>query len=172
MKDAEFNLNLDELFTQLAEITQNSEINPQAYLYLLLLWGYFEVSVEDGSQGDSSGSGSAILSRPNIIQIEQGYQIFDYGTHLKTAAGKYYGSYTTGRLLITVRAIIKLLSERGAKKLQFDGLDAAKRFAWLECEKYKIKVTNFTPDNKTQILHNRLPRLDSLRSSIPYTSSK
>lgn len=166
--EIDFNLNLDELFAQLAEITQSPEINQQAYLYLLLLWDYFEVSV-DGNQGD--GSGSATLSRPNIIQIEQAYQIFDYGTHLKTAAGKYYGSYTTGRLLVTVREMIKILSERGAKKLQFAGLDAAKRFASFECEKYKIKVTNFTPDNKTQLLQDRLPRLDSLRNSV-YTASK
>ena len=41
-----------------------------------------------------------------------------------------------------------------------------------ELEKYKIKVTNFTPDNKTQILRDRLPRLDSLRTSITYTASK
>lgn len=168
--DAEFNLNLDELFAQLAEITQNSDINQQAYLYLLLLWGYFEVTIQDGSDGDSSGS--TMLSKPNIIQVEQGYQIFDYGTHLKTSAGKHYGSYTTGRLLVTVREMIKLLSERGAKKLQFSGLDAAKRLASLECEKYKIKVTNFTPDNKTQILRDRLPRLDILRTSIAFTASK
>lgn len=167
--DVEFNLNLDELFAQLAEITQNSDINQQAYLYLLLLWGYFEVSIQDGTEEDSSGS--SILSKPNIIQIEQAYQIFDYGTHLKTAAGQYYGSYATGRLLATVREMIKLLSERGAKKLQFAGLDAAKRFALLECEKYKIKVINFMPDNKTQILRDRLPRLDSLRNSVPYTAS-
>lgn len=168
--DVEFNLNLDELFAQLAEITQSSDINQQAYLYLLLLWGYFEVSMQDGTEGDASGSIS--LSKPNVIQIAQGYKIFDYGSHLKTAAGKFYGSYTTGRLLVTVREMIKLLSERGAKKLQFSGLDAAKRFASLECEKYKIKVTNFTPDNKTQILRDRLPRLDSLRTSIAYTASK
>lgn len=167
--DVEFNLNLDELFAQLAEITQNSDIN-QGYLYLLLLWGYFEVSVDDGSQGDASAS--TALSRPKIIQIEQAYQIFDYGTHLKTASGKFYGSYTTGRLLTTVREMIKLMSERGAKKLQFVGLDAAKRFASLECEKYKIKATNFTPDSKTKILRDRLPRLNRLRDSVPHTASK
>lgn len=164
--DAEFNLNLDELFAQLATITQNYDINPQAYLYLLLLWGYFEVSMQDGTE-EIEGSGTTIAAiRPNIIQVEQGYQIFDYGTHLKTAAGKYYGSYATGRLLTTVREMIKILSARGAKKLQFAGLDAAKRLASLECEKYKIKVTNFTPDNKTQILRDRLPRLDSLRHTM------
>jgi hypothetical protein len=162
--DAEFNLNLDELFAQLAEITQSPNLNQQAYLYLLLLWGYFEVSVDDGSQGDASGS--TTLSKPNIIQMEHTYQIFDYGTYLKTAAGKYYGSYATGRLLVTVREMIKLLSERGAKKIQFSGLDAAKRFASLECEKYKIKVSNFTPDNKTLVLRDRLPRLDSLRHTM------
>ncbi|MEN9450769.1 MAG: hypothetical protein RJA83_1387 [Pseudomonadota bacterium] len=168
--DVEFNLDLDELFAQLAEITQSSDINQQAYQYLLLLWGYFEVAVQDGSEGDTSGS--TTLTKPKIIQVDQGYQIFDYRTHLKTAAGKYYGSYATGRLLTTVRGMIKLLSERGAKKLQFAGLDAAKRFASLECEKYKIKVTNFTPDNKTQVLRDRLPRLDSLRNSVPYIPSK
>jgi hypothetical protein len=162
--DAEFNLNLEELFAQLAEITQNSDINQQAYLYLLLLWGYFEVSLDDESQGDASGS--IALSKPKIIQIEQAYQIFDYGTHLKTASGKYFGSYATGRLLVTVREMIKLLNERGAKKLQFAGLDAAKRLAWLECEKYKIKVSNFSPDNKTLVLRDRLPRLDSLRHTM------
>ncbi|WP_342147759.1 hypothetical protein [Rickettsiella endosymbiont of Aleochara curtula] len=169
--DAEFNLNLDELFAQLAEITQSSDINQQAYLYLLLLWAYFEVSMDEGNEGGDA-SGRIACSKPHIIQIEQAYQIFDYGTHLKTSAGKNYGSYSTGRLLVTVREMIKLMSERGAKKLKFAGLDAAQRFASLECEKYKIKVTNFTPDNKTQILHDRLPRLDSLRTSIAYTASK
>lgn len=166
--DAEFNLNLEELFAQLAEITQNSDINQQAYLYLLLLWSYFEVSINGTEE---SGTGGSILSKPSIIQIEQGYQIFDYGTQLKTTAGIHYGSYSTGRLLVTVREMIKLMSERGAKKLQFAGIDIARRFAWIECEKYKIKVTNFTPDNKTQILRDRLPRLDSLRNSVEYTVS-
>ena len=168
--DVEFNLNLDELFAQLAEITQNSDINQQAYLYLLLLWGYFEVSIQDGTEGE--GSETTTFIKPTIIQVEQGYQIFDYGSHLKTSAGKYYGSYTTGRLLVTVREMIRLLSERGAKKIQFTGLDAAKRFAWLECEKFKIKVINFTPDSQTLILRDRLPRLDSLRNSVTYTASK
>lgn len=169
--DVGFNLDLDKLFAQLAEITtQSPEINQQAYLYLLLLWNYFEVSVQDGSKGDASGS--ITLPEPNIIQIEQGYQIFDYGSHLKTAAGKYYGSYSTGRLLITVREMIKLLSERGAKKVQFAGLDAAKRFASLECEKHKIIVTNFIRDDKTQLLGDRLARLDSLRNSVYGTASK
>lgn len=166
--DAEFNLNLEELFAQLAEITQNSDINQEAYLYLLLLWSYFEVSI---SGTEEVASGGSILSKTSVIQIEQGYQIFDDGTQLKTAAGIHYGSYSTGRLLVTVREMIKLMGERGAKKLQFAGLDIAKRFAWLECEKYKIKVTNFTPDNKTQILRDRLPRLDSLRNSVSYTVS-
>lgn len=166
--DAEFNLNLEELFAQLAEITQSSDINQQAYLYLLLLWSYFEVSINGTEE---SGTGGSILSKPSIIPIEQGYQIFDYGTQLKTAAGVHYGSYSTGRLLVTVREMVKLMSERGAKKLQFAGLDIARRFAWIECEKYKIKVTNFTPDNKTQILLDRLPRLDSLRNSVEYTVS-
>jgi hypothetical protein len=161
--DVEFNLNLDELFAQLAEITQNSDINQQAYLYLLLLWGYFEVSMQDGTEGGEGSGTTTIFLKPTIIQVEHGYQIFDYGSHLKTSAGKHYGSYTTGRLLITVREMIRLLSERGAKKIQFTGLDAAKRLAWIECEKYKIKVINFTPDNQTLILRDRLPRLDSLR---------
>ncbi len=166
--DTEFNLDLDKLFAQLAEITQTSEVNQQSYLYLLLLWGYFEVSMQDGNEGNASGTIASI--KPKIIQVEQGYQIFDYGTYLKTAAGKYYGSYTTGRLLITVREMIKILSERGAKKIEFSGLDAAKRLAWLECEKYKIKVGNFTPDNQTIILRDRLPRLDSLRHNVLYIS--
>lgn len=165
--DDEFNLN--ELFAQLAEITQSSEINDQAYSYLLLLWAYFEVSIVDGTDGVGALGTTAV--HPTIIQVQQGFQIFDYGTHLKTAAGKYYGSYTTGRLLNTVREMINLLSERGAKRLQFVGLDAAKRLASLECEKYKIKVVNFTPDNKTQLLRDRLPRLDSLRNTV-YTASK
>lgn len=162
-------LNLNELFAQLAEITQSTEINQQAYLYLLLLWAYFEVSIVDGTDG-AGASGTTSLP-PTILQVQQGFQIFDYGTHLKTAAGKYYGSYTTGRLLNTVREMINLLSERGAKRLQFVGVEAAKRFASLECEKYKIKVVNFTPDNKTQLLRDRLPRLDSLRNTV-YTASK
>jgi hypothetical protein len=164
MKDEKFDLNLEALFSQLAEITQNSDLNQQEYLFLLLLWGYFEVSLSKTEAGDVSGTSTSI--KPNIIQVEQGYPIFDYGSHLKTAAGKNYGSYTTGRLLITVREMIKLLSDRGAKQLQFDGLIAAKRFACLECEKYKIKVANFIPDNQTLILRDRLPRLDSLRHNI------
>lgn len=164
MKDEKFDLNLEALFAQLAEITQNSDINQQAYLFLLLLWDYFEVSLPETEAGDASGTTTSI--KPNIIQVEQGYPIFDYGSHLKTAAGKNYGSYTIGRLLITVREMIRLLSERGAKQLQFDGLIAAKRFAWLECEQCKIKVTNFIPDNQTLILRDRLPRLDSLRFNV------
>lgn len=166
-EDVGFDLNLDELFAQLAEMTQSSEINQPAYLYLLLLWSYFEVSiVDDDTAEEGTASGTTTFMPPRILQIEQGFQIFDYGTHLKTAVGKYYGSYTTGRLLNTVREMVKLLSERGAKKLKFVGLEAAKRFACLECEKYKIKVTNFTPDNKTQLLRDRLPRLDSLRNNV------
>ncbi len=68
--------------------------------------------------------------------------------------------------------MIKVLNERGAKKLQFSGLDAAKRFASLECEQYKIKVINFMPDNKTQMLSDRLSRLDNIRNSVPFTASK
>ncbi|MEN9916515.1 MAG: hypothetical protein RLY40_447 [Pseudomonadota bacterium] len=170
-EDVGLDLNLDELFAQLAELTQSSEINQQAYLYLLQLWAYFEVAMVDGT--DESGSSGIVtpFTHPTILELPHGFQIFDYSTHLKTAAGKYYGSYTTGRLLNTVREMIKLLSERGAKRVQLLGLDAAKRFASLECEKYKIKVVNFTPDNKTQLLRDRLPRLDSLRNSV-YTVGK
>lgn len=156
MKDEKFDLNLEALFAQLAEITQNSDINPQPYLFLLLLWGYFEVSV----------SKTIASIKPNIIQFEQGYPIFDYGSHLKTSAVKNYGSYTTGRLLITAREMVKLLTDRGAKELRFDGLIAAKRVAWLECEKCKIKVVNFIPDNQTLTLRDRLSRLDNLRHNI------
>lgn len=170
MKDdkLELNLNLDELFAQLAEITGNPAIAEQAYLFLLLLWSYFEVAM---LQEDGTGVNTT-LSKPKIIQVEQGYQIFDYGTHLKTSAGKYYGSYSTGRLLVTVNAMIKLLVERGAQQIQFNGSAAAKRCAWLECEKYKIKVINFKPDSQIHTLRDRLSRLDSLRKSDAYTASK
>lgn len=164
MKDENFDLNLEALFAELAEITQNSDINQQSYLFLLLLWSYFEVSMSETDSGTTFKTATSVNA--NIIRVEQGYSIFDYGSHLKTSAGKNYGSYTTGRLLNTVQEMIRLLSERGAKQLQFDGLIAAKRFAWLECEKYKIKVTNFIPDNQTLILRDRLPRLDSLRHNI------
>lgn len=150
---------LEALFSQLTESTQTKEVNQETYLYLLLLWSYFEISMPETGNNTSKTT----LMMPNIIQIDHAYPIFDYGSYLKASAGKYYGSATTGRLLITVREMIRLLSERGAKKLEYDGPTAAKRFAWLECEKYNIKSTNFIPDNQTLLLRNRLSRLDNFR---------
>jgi hypothetical protein len=170
-----FDFNIDELLSQLAELTDSSFDSHQAHLFLLLLWAYFEISIVEEDEGTHGGEGDAYIkypNEPNIIQVEKGYQVFDYGSHLKTSAGKYYGSYSTGRLLTTVKAMINLLIARGAKKIQFGGLAVAQRFAWLECEANKVKVTNFTPDNKAQRLSDRLSRLDSLRNSVAYTATK
>lgn len=174
-ENKEFHLNVDELFSQIAEL-MDSSISPlnsqQAYLFLLLLWGYFEVSIVEGTGEDGSGTGTTARAIPNIIQLEKTYQIFDYGSHLKTSPGKYYGSYTTGRLLTTVKAMIALLIKRGAKQLQFDGSAVAKRFAWVECEKNKVKANHYKPDIKAKMLQDRLSRLDSLRSNVYSYSAK
>ena len=157
-ENEKFNLNIDQLFSQIAELVDSPINSEQAYLFLLLLWGYFEVSIletHEGSNGEG-GSGTTTLTVPNIIQIEKAYQIFDYGSHLKTSPGKYYGSYTTGRLLTTVKAMIDLLIKRGAKQVRFNGLAAAKRCAWIECEKSNIQAINFTPDNKGKLLQSQL----------------
>lgn len=174
-EDDRFDLNIDELFNQLAELMDSPINSEQAYFLLLLLWGYFEVFVVEDDEESHGGEGGSYKkypnSSPNIIQVEKGYQIFDYGSLLKTSSGKFYGSYTTGRLLTTVKSMIDLLIKRGAKQVNFNGLAAAKRFAWIECEKFKIKVNNFTPDNQTLTLRDRLPRLDSLRNSFTYTTN-
>jgi hypothetical protein len=170
-----FDLNLDELFVQLSQLTDTPTTSQQAYLFLLHLWGYFEVSMQEVQENNNSEAGSnpiATPSTPNLIQIENAYIVHDYGSYLRTSAGEYYASYATGRLLNTVKAMLHLLIQRGAKQLQFDGLAAAKHMAWIECEKYQIKVSNFKADNKTQLLQNRLSRLDSLRDSVYSYSSK
>lgn len=171
----EFDLNLDELFVQLSKLSDIPSTSQQAYLFLLLLWGYFEVSMLETRENKKHQEGSSLTvtrSAPNLIQIENGYLVHDYGSYLKTSAGAYYASYTTGRLLNTVKAMLHLLIQRGAKQLQFDGLAVAKRMAWIECEKYKIKVSNFTADSKTKILQDRLSRLAYLRESVYSYSSK
>lgn len=171
--DFEFDLNLEHLFAQLSQLTDTPSTAQQAYLYLLLLWGYFEVSMPETQENNNSKAGSNPLttrSAAKLIQIENGYLVHDYGSYLKTSAGEYYASYTTGRLLNTVKAMLHLLIQRGAKQLQFDGLAVAKRMAWIECEKYQIKVSNFQADDKTQLLQDRLSRLDHLRERV-YTYS-
>ena len=50
-ENKEFHLNVDELFSQIAELMDGpiSSLNSQqAYLFLLLVWGYFEVSIVEG----------------------------------------------------------------------------------------------------------------------------
>lgn len=156
----EFDLNLDKLFAQLADLPGSTAVNHQACLFLLLLWGYFEISlvkVQQAAEGEPGGTGTAILVTPTVIDLKQAYQIFDYGSSLKTSPGKHYGSYTTGRLLTTVKAMIDLLIKRGAKQVQFNGLAAAKRFAWMECEKHNISVVNFKPDVREKVVQlNRM----------------
>lgn len=157
----EFNLNLNELFDQLAGFIETPLDSRLAYQFLLLLWNYFEISMleeDNESDGGEGGSYKKYPNRPNIIQVEKGYQIFDYGTLLKTSSGKFYGSYTTGRLLTTVNAMIELLVQRGAKRVKIDGLAAAKRFAWIQCENKAIDVINFQPDTKEKTLRSQLQR--------------
>lgn len=171
-------INVDELLSQIAELLGDrggavSSVNAQqAYLFLLLIWGYFEVSIVETKQGTTGEGGETTLAIPKIIQIEKAYQIFDYGSYLKTSPGKYYGSYTTGPLLITVKAMIELLVNRGAKSVKIDGLAAAKRFASIECEKNNIKIADYKPDIEAQRLKDRLPRLDNLRTQIYPHSAK
>jgi hypothetical protein len=150
-----FNLNIDELLSQIAGLIDNPINSEQAHLFLLLLWGYFEVSIVETHE-DSDGGKSGLLTPPDIIQVEKGYPIFDYGMLLKTSPGKLYGSYATGRLLTTVSSMIDLLVQRGAKRVKIDGLAAAKRFGWVECENKAIKVINFKPDPKEKVLRFRL----------------
>ncbi|MFZ0219718.1 MAG: hypothetical protein WAL30_05895 [Candidatus Aquirickettsiella sp.] len=162
-ENSEFNLNLNELFEQLAEFIETPLNSHQAYQFLLLLWNYFEVAIieeDKESEGGESGAHRKYPTRPNIIQVEKGYQIFDYGSRLKTSSGKFYGSYTTGRLLTTVSSMINILIQRGAKQVKIDGLAAAKRFAWLQCEKNAIAVINFKPDLKEKTLQSQLNRLN------------
>lgn len=150
-----FNLNIDELLSQLAGLIDKPINSEQAHLFLLLLWGYFEVSIVETHE-DNGGEGGVSLARPNIIQVEKGYPIFDYGVLLKTSPGKLYGSYTTGRLLTTVSAMIDRLVQRGTKQVKIDGLAAAKRFGWIECESKAIQVLNFKLDHKEKILRLQL----------------
>ncbi len=161
--NVEFELNLDGLFAQLSQLTDRPANSQQAYLFLLRLWGYFEVSMMlETQENKKSKNGSNLTttrSTPNLIQIENGYLVHDYGSYLKASAGEYYPSYATGRLLNTVKAMVHLLIQRGAECLQFDGLAAAKRMAWIECKKCKIKVSNFKADTKTHVLQDRLSRL-------------
>lgn len=171
----EFDLNLDELLVQLSQLTDTPTTSQQAYLFLLLLWGYFEVSMPEAQENNNSESGSnpiATRSTANLIQIENGYLVHDYGSYLRTSTGAYYASYTTGRLLTTVKAMLHLLRQRGAKQLQFHGLAAAQRMAWIECEKYQIKVSNLQVDSKTQLLKDRLSRLEYFRACVASFPSK
>ncbi|MES2998769.1 MAG: hypothetical protein V4700_05570 [Pseudomonadota bacterium] len=161
-----FNINLDELFSQLSEILVDPTFsNKSAYSFLLLLWGYFEIAVLDDSTEGEGGTTATGLTALNIIQVENGYEVSDYGSSLKTSPGKYYGSYVTGRLLTTVRAMVDLLIKRGAKRVRFSGLPAAERAAWLECKKYHLN-TPFEPDEKAELLHDRLKELDRFREVV------
>lgn len=147
------NLNVDELLSQIVGLVDTPINSEQAYLFLLLLWSYFEVSIVKTK--DPKQARTARI-HPNIIQVEKGYPIFDYGTLLKTSSGKFYGSYTTSRLLTTVSFIIELLIQRGAKQIKMDGLAAAKRFAWIQCENNAINIINFKPDRKEKMLRFKL----------------
>jgi hypothetical protein len=150
-----FNLNLDELLSQIAGLVDNPLGSEQARLFLNLLWSYFEVSVVE-HEDNEGGENGTILTRPDIIQVDKGYPIFDYGRLLKTSPGEFYGSYTTGRLLTTVNVMINLLDQRGAKRVKMNGLTAAKRFAWTECENKAIRVINFKLDPREKVLRFQL----------------
>ncbi len=167
--DSVFNLNLDGLFSQLSEILVNPTFSNSACSFLLLLWGHFEIAIDESDEGDRATS--TRLTTPNIIQVDKGYEIFDYDTLLKTSPGKHYGSYATGRLLTTVKAMIDLLIKRDAKRVRFSGLPAAERVAWLECKKYNIDV-HFEADAKTKLLQGRLSELDRFREVVYSLSAK
>ena len=168
--DLAFNINLDELFSQLSEVLVNPGFSKSAYSFLLL-WGYFEITLIDDSSEEGDGITSKGLTDPTIIQVDKGYEIFDYGNYLRTSPGKYYGSYVTGRLLTTVKVMINLLIERGAKHVHFSGLPSAERVAWLECRKYNIN-TSFKPDAKAQLLRSRINELDRFREVVYSLSAK
>ncbi|MDQ8039614.1 MAG: hypothetical protein REH83_04330 [Rickettsiella sp.] len=168
-----FDVNLDELFSQLSEILVNPAFSKSALSFLLLLWGYFEITVLDAFEegGEGTTTRSTVATAPNIIQIENAYDIFDQGIVLKTSPGKYYGNYSTGRLLTTVKAMVNLLIKRGAKQVSFSGLPAAERTAWLECKKHNIN-TQFEPDKKSQLLQARINELDRFREVVYSLSAK
>ncbi|MES2141551.1 MAG: hypothetical protein V4471_01510 [Pseudomonadota bacterium] len=169
--DLAFNINLDELFSQLSEVLVNPAFSKSACSFLLLLWGYFEITLIDDSSEEGDGTTSKGLTGPTIIQVDKGYEIFDYGGYLRTSPGKHYGSYVTGRLLTTVKVMINLLIERGAKHVHFSGLPSAERVAWIECRKYNLR-TQFEPDAKAQLLQSRINELDRFREVVYSLSSK
>ena len=165
---------LDKLFNELSgnklsAIVADKSRFDSANLFLLLLWGYFHITVVNSKDEEGEGEGSITsLTKPRIITLEEGYSIYDFGDYLKTSAGKDYGSYTTSRLLKTAKAMVALLKQRGAKEVEFSGSSVAERLAWLECKRYNIKTSYSS--TKAIALEVRVRNLDRMLNVINISS--
>jgi hypothetical protein len=106
----------------------------RSYNFLLLLWNYFVVYCDEEEGRDTTGE----QSFGKEIKDLDTYLIIDYGSHVITSVGAYYGSYSTKRLIRSVQKMIEMIAERGVKKVRFLGTPVAERVAQEACEKYNI----------------------------------
>lgn len=144
---------LQDYLQKRAQNEKNEFIVEQAYTFLLLLWNHFTLYSDD----DEGGNGSiAVQKEVTHIKEKDTYLIFDHGNYLTTSVGAYYGSYSTQRLINSVRKMIEQMAKRGVKKVKFLGTPVALRVAQEECEKYNIKI-NFGKNTSTD-LNKMAPR--------------
>lgn len=151
-------------------LAREEKIGIDLFYYLLLLWAAFHVYPLDPPP-DSTGEGGA-----KIIPVEGGFPIFDYGDCLSVSPGEDYGSYCTGRLIISAQAMIDLLAERGVVKVGFLGHDIARRAAWMECVDQNIEILNYEPSEFDKAVRYRVmearKQAEKVRRKIPLSSAQ
>lgn len=141
---------LAELADLVKPIAGEGKISLDAFYYLLLLWASFHVyPLEPPPEGGSGGGAK-------IIPLENGWNIHDYGDCLSTSPAEHYGSYCTGKLIITAQHMIDILAKRGVTKVGFLGHDVARRAAWVECVDQNIEIINYEPSIFDIEVRNRI----------------
>lgn len=132
---------LSELASLIKPLTGEQKTAEYLY-YLLLLWAYLaiyqlEPFITDSDEGDGA---------PKITQLENGWKIFDYGYCLLTSPGENFGTYCTGKLIETIKEMFKILSQRGAKRINFAGHPIAERIAWIESQEHDIDCSFYASE--------------------------
>ncbi len=149
-----------------------ADIETRKNTYLLLrLWASLSIFILDPytppkrlpeKEEDGEGGEGAAALKPeghiyaDIITLENGWKIFDYGDCYATSRGENYDSMTTGDYIVTVKEMVKKLKERGVTRVALDGLDVGVFVSWFECERNDIQVANYTPTPEQFVQYERI----------------
>lgn len=120
--------------------TTDQNVNYEELMHLLLRWGSLTLHIVAPYRPEKLP--------PEIIQVENGWTIHDYGNRLVISRGEEWplGHLTNGQMLNSIKRMVDVLSRQGVESVNAVGFPVAMRAAWIMLSDYGIKVPNFDPN--------------------------